>query len=647
MLTPRGSNLVPNRGPADRDWTPAIVRRPAEWYWWVVLTCAVLFLWRPQPSSTIGLILSIPHWPIRVLRWTGVGSFLDAVAIPVSDSILHVIGDHPWIQCFILIGLAAIPWVLSISKRLGLASAILGACAALIFYPLVSAFWSGMFLQSALSSWQGGQLSSGHWSALVYVTFGLEPMTEEAPERAMQRIARISGDSRLTSRASVQSNVDLVNQQLYIEQTFAAVSRMALEKHRPEAVAIALSLETLIRMQMTLMVPLAAQGSGGDPAQPWRELRFEGPLGPILLRTNFLPGTVPWTAQLLGGEGRETAISRIKQAESLPADMQAQLAQIDTLAKDYSPNDELVQMWYTTLGHFFEVREFLRSFARSAHGLQLASKDSYGQLIINLHNSCESYRQATGGAADVAGSGIYLESHNEIHLWSDEKEDNRNMARIMLSQMAKVGKDMKDATNEELAKAGLSEPPSRLEVVMPHELTHWMVHAMLGDTGWGRNLPPAFAEGLALNVDEVDRSELAKIAQQLNVQAEASAAHNRGCPSAQRLVNWSCAWSRSSGLGTTITPAQLLVLRREELNASDSAVVLQNYADSWALVHLFGENIFSQLQGPFDTIPQAAGRVDVLTTPWAMFKTYVKRDHDLQQRLSINLDSCEDAGVLN
>jgi hypothetical protein len=144
-------------------------------------------------------------------------------------------------------------------------------------------------------------------------------------------------------------------------------------------------------------------------------------------------------------------------------------------------------------------------------------------------------------------------------------------------------------------------------------------------------------------MDELERAQLEKMKGQLNVGMDKPVPRTGGCPSLQRQVNWACAWSASTK-ARTATPAQLLHLSRDELNVADPAAVWQNYADSWALVHLFGTTMLGELAQPSDTIPQVARRLPLLSTPWAQVKNLVKTNRDLQRRLALNLEECQATG---
>ena len=627
------------------------------------ILAVIVFLARPEPASYVGLVLSIPHWPARVLHWLGVGSLVHGFIVPPADWLLNLTGRHPLLHAVILCVLlltAAVGVTISTealrtspSKRVILFLALPPLM--ILWFAFVSAWLAGMHLSRLSSFLEKRESGRAETFAVADLFIGAEPIDDNAARRTLRRLARISGDESLTGFDEANSGA-VAKRQATLEESFHQLRRN-IQQHTPrrqraQALVFATSLELALQLQAAVLVPIANHGRGGNLDQTWREHRFQGPLGPITVRTNLLPPDPRLVPLLPGGlsEGMHQSATHIKQGAKGFADSGATLhfEHVDEIAQEFRLDDVVVRMWYTTLANYYITRGILESVIGSDRRVELADSDIYGELTVNLHNSCESYIRAVGEhAGDLAG--LYRPDLNEVHVWLDERQYERLQARGLLDMAAatwasvdSLGKDSL-LESEIVGAVAFATPTDRIAAVLTHELTHWSVRASLSNMPWlGLDESPAFGEGIALMLDnlpgEFTEEDLARVLS--SVQPRLGAMIRRGrssdlpttqlyepgkagsCPAyVYQPINAACDWLTQT-THPTHSPRQLIALQPKRF--FDSRNIKANYADAWALVRLFGSNILRQAASRHVSIQNVTVADPALSTPWWVIQNDIR-----------------------
>jgi hypothetical protein len=259
-------------------------------------------------------------------------------------------------------------------------------------------------------------------------------------------------------------------------------------------------------------------------------------------------------------------------------------------------------------------------------------------LVVNLHNSQRSYNSAVGNLKDIAGSGVYLADRNEIHVWSDEKEDTRIEMRVLLreyaEQLAEGGSEIAARGDElDLVRMAASGPRDRVSTVLSHELTHWVVHASLSEVATtAGSLPPAFYEGLALIFDAESRRYFLALRRDLGVNDDEP---NETPAHPQADLDWPCIWFKATE-HKAASPAALVSLTDRDFY--DRGAIRQNYADSWALVYLFGKSILSDALNQSRPVAEVIREDPDFSTPWAQIKDDIQFKRNVPEYLLHRFD---------
>jgi hypothetical protein len=311
-------------------------------------------------------------------------------------------------------------------------------------------------------------------------------------------------------------------------------------------------------------------------------------------------------------------------------------------------------MWYSTLAGYFTTRTLLQITAGSPSG-GLAQKDVYGELTIHLHNSCRSFTQALAGrTGDIASAGLYLPQSNEIHVWMDERAAAQYDAQFILGTHARLLQELDAAGGDSLfgerlaGRVAAGVPPDRISEVLFHELVHWVVHASFSDMPWLRlEDAPALGEGFALFAELIpmelfrrdSAANLAGVLSRLPARGRAAfegrleglrapeseryrAGTALGCPRYEfGSPDWACVWLRRTAHGAS-SPRELIALRGPRF--FDAEHLEANYADAWALVRLFGQDILTKAVSRHVSLGEVVATDDVLATPWSVMQRDIR-----------------------
>jgi hypothetical protein len=154
--------------------------------------------------------------------------------------------------------------------------------------------------------------------------------------------------------------------------------------------------------------------------------------------------------------------------------------------------------------------------------------------------------------------------------------------------------------------------------VLCHELVHWVVHALLSEVTTTSSFSPAFYEGLALIFDTENRNQLQVVRQGHGVNGN-ELNETRAHPQAD--LDWPCIWFEAAK-HKAASPVALVSLTDREFY--DGGGVKQNYADSWALVYLFGESILTDALNQSRPVAELITERPDLSTPWEQIKDDIK-----------------------
>lgn len=607
-------------------------------YWLTILGSSGLFLWNPEPSALYGLGMSIVHWPARLLRWLRVGEYLDSLAISACDWKLGTIGEHPIAQVVILIllSLLILVAVVILSEivwdKFLLASFIIGRtasiCLCLLWFSWTSAYFSGMHLSRASANLRELKSVDMHATITSDLLLGMEPINEDAPGRVIKRMTMISKeDALIESSWAKDPHLARLQENIlgYLEGLRGFIEGNEPRNDKRQLEFMVYVNDVAIRFQLARLLRIAEEGREVSPNLNPRTLRFDGPLGPIALKTNFMPPDQLWLSLLPGAQERvQTSVFRIKEgAKGLPSDAFIYFEEVDELAEAYDMRDQLIRMWYTTLSHFFFVRSIL---AEMIPEFEFPDEDIYGELTIFLHNSCESYLRIVPSAAKSISAGSYFSVENEIHFWLNEKSISRINARHLLEMTAAGLSQIENMAKQEeeswLMSMALKVPPDRISIVLPHELTHWAMQALLRDIPRIQpQLPIAFDEGMAVLLDSESKRFKDSMMLNLGVQFYEPEETSGRCPTYQSEIDWGCEWIRQK-THPTRSPADLVNLDPKAFLDADD--FLKNYTDAWALAYLFGSGILQKALQNGKSIKETVRMDSLLSTPWAQIQSHIK-----------------------
>lgn len=214
-------------------------------------------------------------------------------------------------------------------------------------------------------------------------------------------------------------------------------------------------------------------------------------------------------------------------------------------------------------------------------------------------------------------------------MWSDEREDTRILTRNLLELYAKhlsgIDPPLSDSqVDADIIRTSITGPQDRVSSVMFHELIHWAINALFSDAAWiDTGLPPAIEEGFALMFDDEAQRIITGLKNDSNVSIIKPLFRDQPCASEQREINWGCYWYNSINHKTR-SPGELALLNRNELHDGNKEDVISNYADSWALVYLFGESIIVEALTKSTSIQQIIEKDSIFSTPWETIQNDIK-----------------------
>jgi hypothetical protein len=620
-------------------------------YWFTVAAGFVAYLFGPRISATIGFLAGVAHWPARLMRWVGM-DWLDRPAMTVADSMVASVGTHRWLLALPALvlfgGLAA--WAESPHKRrIWIVAEIVLTMA---FAPFWSALFSGCRLARAAEVLDGsGDISrkSALWTDL---TLAMEPMSPEAPARTARRLARFwkggglsidqVGDPKIA--AATQRAADFWRQVQAKAASSAKGDRPSASagSKADEIVLLASVSELSWRLSASFLWRTALEGRGGDPKQPWREVTVRGPAGArIVLKTNILPPN-PLRSMLspnsqVGVDAARKRFTDAVDAITDPATRELMTQFNAEPLKSLALDDTLFYVWYSMIPELPVVSSVLES----SFGLAPTFSDGDGPLIVVVHNSAASYARAVGTRVDRGARGLYMRDENTIHVLENERETTRNEAWALLNGLPDPLDDTdsvpKPAAAEGVAPQkgtleasihevqntpgmkrmfGAKQLDEGLEIVYPHEVTHWMfAAAAAGLPGGAAGLPPCVHEGVALYVDQMLAMGARDMFQKLGAQK-----------SAGDIRDWRQTWfSAVQDVGRD--QRAVLSLSDAEFGAEVEREAEPLYGDCWIIVQGEGREIFQRMRGANVPLATVLTRhmIPILDVPWHDLRAFARQ----------------------
>jgi hypothetical protein len=620
-------------------------------YWLTVAAGFVGYLLGPRATSTIGFLAGVAGWPTRLMRVVGIG-WLDGLGMAVADCVVASVGTHRWLLALpILLVFGALTWWANRSgkRRIWILAEIV---VTLLFAPFWSALFTGCHLARAAEVLDK-PADAGRRSALwADLTLGMEPMSQEAPSRTARRLVRFSkrGILPIEQVADPKVAADIRRASESWRQFHAKIASLPARNRmisgpggkEPDMGVLLYLTELSWRLSAGYLWKTALEGCGGDPEQPWREIAVRGPAGArIVLKTNILPPN-PLKSMLIPNfeVGVEAARRRFADAVATISDpttrelmSQFNVEPLKSLALD----DTLFQIWYSLIPELPLVSSALERI----WGLTPTFRDADGPLIVAVHNSTASYSRAVGARIDRGARGIYVRSENTIHVLQDEREATRHDAWSLLNAFtdpldgsnspakraetpgSKQQKGALEASIDEVLNTpGLQrmfvamQLNEGLEVVYPHEVTHWMFAAAAANLpGGSEGLPACIHEGVALFVDQGFATRYRDMLRKMGAQR-----------AAEELRDWRQIWlSLVRDVGRD--QRALLSMSEADFGAEVGREAQPVYADCWIIVQTEGKEIFERMKAA--NVPLGAvldqHMIPILDVPWRDLRAFARQ----------------------
>jgi hypothetical protein len=540
----------------------------------------------------VGLISGVPHWPLMLLRFIKVGTWLEQPFIWAADTLLRVVGAQRWILAvlFLIIGFVLGIVAIALEESERSPALVLAATSALALVTVVGApaLLSGLYISRAAELLQKERNADSERALLNDLALADAATGETGGRVVLSRMKRINGELQLLLPDEAADR-EIVARMRRIEAGLDNL-QTSIAKAPKEAQLIQVVLRSValsIRVVAFTEAYRAEHGRGGRPDQPWRELNFKGPdKNRIVVRTRFLPPPRTNLPVLPGASesGRRGVRERFtKGVREIPdRDWRDLLSQFESEPfVSLDPRDKLFESWYGTISNYY----FNRRLLREGFGLEPAGVDSYGELTIVIHNSAESYRAEAGSNVSRGASGIFDRQHNTIQVLEDEPRAQTAEARSLLLGLAvglenlKIDKD--DVPLQMMVEEAFQAPDAG--VPYEHELTHWMVHlALPGVPQDNSAASQCVHEGVALALDEARARLLGRYAASLGIHGDASLAQ------AQWLQE------RSTGPHAAKGPVELLTLPEAGFKELVKTNARQTYADCWVVAMTLGKRILEE-----------------------------------------------------